>query len=157
MDTDQITTRREEVADYKEVWTAIGGLWGPVEAMADTNLSSSQPIKMIKGLEGVVEAMSELPNKLRSFDPYLAKKDELRHLSKQTRTLNDLRTEAFKERHWEDLLKKINLPKRYNELTVGQIWDHNLLKYEKPINSILSKATGEYVLEEMIKKVKSFW
>lgn len=157
VDTSRIESRAEEASDYKEVWSAIAKVWTNVDGMYDTNLATCQPIKMIKSLEQVIQDMNALPNKLRNFDPFITKKEELKILQKQTKLINELRNESFKERHWAELLKKINLNKRYSELTVGQLWDYNLLKYERPIEEIVSQARGQYILEEEIKKIKTFW
>ena len=42
-------------------------------------------------------------------------------------------------------------------MIVGYLCDHNLVKYEQPINNIVSQAQGEYVLEDMIRKNKEYW
>lgn len=157
VDTSRVDSRVEEANDYKEVWVEIAKVWADVDAMHETTLTSAQPIRMIKRLDAVVQAMNEFPNKLRNFEPFVAKKDELKRLQKTTKMINELKTEAFKERHWEEMLKKINLNKRLSDLTVGVLWDYDILRFENPINEIISQATGEFVLEDMIKKIKTYW
>ena len=44
----------------------------------------------------------------------------------------NLKSESMKDRHWKTLLRKINLSNlKMLEVTLGDLWEHKLLKYEK--------------------------
>ena len=70
--------------------------------------------------------------------------------------LSKLKSEALKERHWRQIMKFVNVSWNLNELTLGQMWEVDLLKYESFINEILTVAQGEKGLEEFLKQVKLF-
>lgn len=55
------------------------------------------------------------------------------------------------------MCKKIKLPRKYKNLTVGDFYKHNPSKYMKIIDEIMNAAQGELVLENMIKKIKDYW
>ena len=43
----------------------------------------------------------------------------------------ELKSEAMKERHWKTLLKKIHMQNMlWREITLGQLWNINLIKYD---------------------------
>lgn len=71
--------------------------------------------------------------------------------------LSKLKSEALKERHWRQIMKFVNVSWNLNELTLGQMWEVDLLKYESSINEILTVAQGEKGLEEFLKQVKLFF
>jgi dynein heavy chain 1 len=50
-------------------------------------------------------------------------------------------------------MKFVNVSWNLNELTLGQMWEVDLIKYESSINEILTVAQGEKGLEEFLKQV----
>jgi dynein heavy chain 1 len=156
-DTSAYESKKEEVEGLKEVWNEISKVWKKIDAMADTTLPASQPAKMVKELDAVVEEMNSLPNKFRSYEAFTKKRDIIKALRKMTLTINNLKAETFKERHWKELLKKINIKKSQNDLTIGELWRLDLNKYHKIIDALLEQAGGEFVLEDMLRKIKEYW
>ena len=150
-------SKKEEVEGLKEVWNEIAKVWKKIDTMADTTLPAAQPAKMIKELDAVVEEMNSLPNKYRSYEAFTKKRDIIKGLKKMTITINNLKAETFKERHWKELLKKINVKKSQNDLTIGELWRLDLNKYHKIIDALLEQAGGEFVLEDMLRKIKEHW
>ena len=67
--------------------------------------------------------------------------------------LNDLKSEALKDRHWEQLMKHLNVNWNLNELSLGEIWETDLTKVEYILKDILIMAQGEKALEEYLKQV----
>jgi dynein heavy chain 1 len=68
-----------------------------------------------------------------------------------------MRNDTMKQKHWKILLQKINLKKGYNDLLVSDFWAHDILRYEKAVNEVLTLAQGEGVLEDMLNEIKSYW
>ena len=44
-----------------------------------------------------------------------------------------------------------------SELTLGQVWDVNLLKNDSIVKDIILVAQGEMALEEFLKQVRESW
>ena len=65
----------------------------------------------------------------------------------------ELKSEALKERHWKQLMKELRVSWNLSELTLGQIWDADLLRHESVIKEVLLVAQGELALEEFLKQV----
>jgi dynein heavy chain 1 len=64
----------------------------------------------------------------------------------------ELKSEAVKERHWKALMRRLHVNWVLSELTLGQLWDIDLLKNEVVIKDILLIAQGEMALEEFLKQ-----
>ena len=156
-DTSSYESKVEEIEGLKEVWVEVAKVWKKIDAMADTTLPAAQPTKMIKELDSVIDEMNALPNKFKSYEAFTKKKDKIRNLKKMTITINNLKSETFKDRHWKELLRKINVKKSQNDLTIGEIWRLDLGKYAHVIDTLLAQAAGEFVLEDMVRKVKEYW
>jgi dynein heavy chain 1, cytosolic len=69
----------------------------------------------------------------------------------------DLKSEALKDRHWKQLMKRMNVVWNLNDLTLGTVWDVNLLAYDSIIKDIIMVAQGEKALEEFLKQVSELW
>ena len=81
--------------------------------------------------------MNGLPNKFRTYEVLVMKKNQISEYKKFNRLLKDVKTDALKEHHWNDLCKKIKLPKKFKNLSVGDFYKHNPFKYSKIIDEII--------------------
>lgn len=67
----------------------------------------------------------------------------------------ELKSEALKDRHWKQLMKRLHVNWVPSELTLGQIWDVDLQKNEMVVKDVLLVAQGEMALEEFLKQVNN--
>lgn len=67
----------------------------------------------------------------------------------------ELKSEALKDRHWKQLMKRLHVNWVVSELTLGQIWDVDLQKNEAIVKDVLLVAQGEMALEEFLKQVSN--
>ncbi len=65
----------------------------------------------------------------------------------------ELKSEAVKERHWKQLMRRLHVKWVLSELTLGHLWDVDLQKNEPVIRDVLAVAQGEMALEEFLKQV----
>lgn len=71
--------------------------------------------------------------------------------------ISELKSEALKERHWERLTRELRVSWNPNELTLGQVWEIDLIRHESVIRQLLLVAQGELALELFLKQVKEYW
>ena len=157
IDLSTINSITEESENLKECWTEIDKCWSRVDKIMETPIKVANPVKFHQVYDEILEQLNGLPNKFRTFDPVVKKKDEITSLKKTNKLLKELKTDAIKEIHWEQILKNIRLAKKYKNLIVGDLYKHKILGYEKVIMETIHLAQGELVLENMIKKIKDFW
>ncbi|EAR94592.2 dynein heavy chain, cytoplasmic protein (macronuclear) [Tetrahymena thermophila SB210] len=148
----------EDINSLKEVWQELNKVWQNIEALNDTLINAIQPKKIKEAMDNANRLMTEVPNKIRTYEPYEKMRQRLKDYGKMNRIIDNLKTEAMKPRHWSNILKKMKLKPSLNELTLGHLWSNELvLKYERAIEDVLSVAQGEFVLECMMKNVKEYW
>ena len=139
------------------MWASIDKSWQKIDKIMETQMKVANPMKFHTIYDQILEELNSLPNKFRTYEALVTKKKEIQELKKVNKLLKDLKTEAMKDQHWDQLLKKIKIMKKYKNLQVGDVYKHKILKYEKIINEIMHAAQGELVLEHMLKKIKDFW
>lgn len=66
----------------------------------------------------------------------------------------ELKSDAVKERHWKQLMRRLHVSWVPSELTLGHLWDINLNKNEQAVREVLLVAQGEKALEEFLKQVQ---
>ena len=66
-----------------------------------------------------------------------------------------MKSEAVKERHWKQMMRRLRVKWVLSELTLGHIWDIDLQKNEAVVRDVLAVAQGEMALEEFLKKVNT--
>ena len=71
--------------------------------------------------------------------------------------INELKSEALKERHWKQLMKRMSIIWNLNDMTLGQVWSIDLQRHESIIREILTIAQGEKALEEFLKQISEQW
>jgi dynein heavy chain 1 len=108
-------------------------------------------------LDGCLEQMNEFPNKLRSHNVYDEYKANLMKYRKVNATLQELRSEAMKPRHWKVLMRKLKMTVKFNDMLLRDLWTADLMKHAKVVAEVLNEARGELVLEEFLRGIKDLW
>lgn len=149
----------EEVQDFKSVWSALSTIWNSLNELKETLWSSVAPRKIRQGLEGLISMTKEMPSRMRQYAAFEHIQDVLRKLLKANSLLQELRSEAMRERHWSKIFKALKPGQKMymSELTLGKVWDLNLTVSEPVIRDILVQARGEMALEEFLKQVRETW
>lgn len=69
----------------------------------------------------------------------------------------ELKSDALKERHWKQLMRKLRVNWLLSDLTLGQVWDVDLQMNELIVKEIILTAQGEMALEEFLRQVMSLF
>ena len=110
-----------------------------------------------KQVNDIIASLRSLPNSVRQYDTYRHLHNTVKKYSDSFPFLSDLKNESLKLRHWKKITSRLALQISMNELTLGNLWDANLLDKKKELSEILTTATGEMALEQFIVQVQSYW
>lgn len=72
-------------------------------------------------------------------------------------TVIELKSDALKDRHWKQLMRKLRVNWTFSDITLGQIWDVDLQANETVVKDIIMTAQGEMALEEFLKQVSFYF
>uniref|UniRef100_A0A915HKX7 Dynein heavy chain, cytoplasmic n=1 Tax=Romanomermis culicivorax TaxID=13658 RepID=A0A915HKX7_ROMCU len=147
----------EELHDLKSVWQALRPIHVELDEMRDKPWLSVQPKKLRQQIDTLLNQLKDLPANYRSYNAYEQTKKMLQNFAKVNILIIELKSEALKERHWKQLMKQLRVEWILNDLTLGQVWDANLQRYESVIKDTLLVAQGELALEEFLKQVRESW
>lgn len=64
----------------------------------------------------------------------------------------ELKSDALKERHWRQLMRKLRVNWVLSEVSLGQVWDVDLQANEAVVKDIILTAQGEMALEEFLRQ-----
>lgn len=69
------------------------------------------------------------------YDEY---KELIQKYRKANLTFSELKSEAMKPRHWRQLLIQLKIKVNFNDLTLNNLWQADLLKNAKIVQDIMS-------------------
>jgi dynein heavy chain 1 len=149
----------EEVQDFKTVWAALSIIWKSLNDLRETLWNSVQTRKLRTSIDGLIKMTKEMPSRMRQYAAFEHIQNILRKLLKVNQLLSDLKSEAVRDRHWNKIFKALKPGRRYSPIamTLGEVWDLDLVASEIVIRDIIVQAQGEMALEEFLKQVRETW
>lgn len=155
--SERMTVVLEELQDLRGVWGELAKIWAQIDETREKPWLSVQPRKLRQSLETMMSQLKELPARLRMYESYEYVKKLIQSYIKVNMLIVELKSDALKERHWKQLTKQLRVNWIISDLTLGQVWDVNLLKNEAIVKDIILVAQGEMALEEFLKQVRESW
>ena len=149
----------EEVHDFTSVWSSLSTVWKSLQEFRESLWTSVQPRKVRQSLDSLIKVMKDMPSKMRSYAAFDHMQSVVQGLLKANPLLSDMKSEAVRERHWNKIYKALKPSKRYSSvsMTLGDVWDLQLLTSEAVIRDIIAQAQGEMALEEFLRQVRDTW
>ena len=149
----------EEINDFNSVWAALSTIWKSINELRDTLWNSVQTRKLRQSLETLLKMSKDMPSRMRQYAAFDYVQSVLRNLLKINSLLQELRSDAVKERHWQKIYKLLKPSKRYSPLsmTLGDVWDLQPSASEPLLRNVITQAQGELALEEFVKQVRETW
>ncbi|KAM9294157.1 cytoplasmic dynein 1 heavy chain 1 [Gastrophryne carolinensis] len=147
----------EELQDLKGVWSELSKVWEQIDQMKEQPWVSVQPRKLRQSLDGLLNQLKNFPARLRQYASYEYVQRLLKGYMKVNMLVIELKSEALKDRHWKQLMKRLHVNWVVSELTLGQIWDVDLQRNEAIVKDVLLVAQGEMALEEFLKQIREVW
>lgn len=84
----------------------------------------------------------EMPARLRQYESYDHVRKQLQGFAKVNLLVQELKSEAVRERHWKQLTKRLGVNWLLPELTLGAVWDADLNRHETDVKDVLAIAQG---------------
>ncbi|XP_016418464.1 cytoplasmic dynein 1 heavy chain 1-like [Sinocyclocheilus rhinocerous] len=147
----------EELQDLKGVWSELSKVWEQIDQMKEQPWVSVQPRKLRQSLDALLNQLKNFPARLRQYASYEYVQRLLKGYMKVNMLVIELKSEALKDRHWKQLMKRLHVNWVLSELSLGQIWDVDLQKNEMVVKDVLLVAQGEMALEEFLKQIREVW
>jgi dynein heavy chain 1 len=107
----------EELQDLKGVWSEMSKIWQQIDEQKEKQWLTVQPRKLRTILDGLLSQMKDMPNRLRQYESYNHVKRVIQDYLKANLLIVELKSEALKERHWKQLMKRMNVVWNLNDLT----------------------------------------
>ncbi|XP_077296363.1 dynein heavy chain, cytoplasmic isoform X2 [Arctopsyche grandis] len=155
--SERMVVALEELQDLRGVWSSLSKVWTQIDDTRERPWLSVQPRKLRQQLEAMLTELKELPARLRMYDSFEYVRKLLHSYTKVNMTIVELKSDALKERHWKQLCRQLRVDWTLADLTLGQVWDADLIKNEHIVKDVILVAQGEMALEEFLKQVRESW
>ncbi|KAJ1934844.1 dynein heavy chain, partial [Linderina macrospora] len=154
---ERLTPVLEEVNDLKSVWAALAGIWKEVDELRETPWASVVVRKVRQQLDRQLAESKQLPNRMRQYAAFEYMQKTLRGLLKANVVIADLKSDALRDRHWRQLFKALRVSTTMSDLTLGDVWDFDIVRNESVIREVITVAQGEMALEEFLGQIRETW
>ncbi|CAF3748715.1 unnamed protein product [Rotaria sordida] len=151
-----------ELDEIRNVWKSLENVCNRLEELKDIQWITVQPKKLKANIEELLSLMTAMVPSVKNYHSYHAVKSNIENYLKMIPFINELKSEALKERHWKEMIKILDLTTIWNnvsDLTLRDIWDQgdNFKKNEHLLRDIMINAQGEKALEEFLKQISEQW
>eukprot|EP00052_Salpingoeca_macrocollata_P029607 m.302067 g.302067 ORF g.302067 m.302067 type:complete len:4524 (+) comp22998_c0_seq7:51-13622(+) len=154
---DRLEPRLEELRDLKSSWSELSRIWANINEIKSVSWSAVQPRRIRASLDDLVNQMKNLPPRVRTYASYEHTLSTVKDYIKANAMLLQLKSDALKERHWKTLMRNLGVSWILSDLTLGQVWEADLVRNKKAIEDVMLVAQGENALEEFLKQIREDW
>ncbi|ODV98401.1 hypothetical protein PACTADRAFT_20118, partial [Pachysolen tannophilus NRRL Y-2460] len=149
----------EEISDLKNVWNSINELWETLANFKTQKWIEISPLSLHRQLDDLLSKSRSMPLRIRQYTAFEGAQDIIKNYIKANTLVTDLKS-AMKLRHWQNLFKSLN--KKFvftsmEEMTLGDIWDLDILANEGLFKNMIIQAYGEKSIEDKLNDIKETW
>ncbi|TPX37396.1 hypothetical protein SeMB42_g06902, partial [Synchytrium endobioticum] len=145
-DLDKVYDLYMEVRDAMKQWST--GLWSALDVTV-----------LNKGIEVFSTRLRKMASSLKQLPPYNVVAGQIMAFKDSVPLLQDLKSEALRERHWRKLMEVTGHPfdMAADTFTLEKLFAMNLADHTAEIGEIVSGATKELSIENGIKEIENIW
>lgn len=156
-EVDRLDPFVEELSDFKEVWNALRSIWDSLKQLRDTPFNSITHQALRSRLDEILNSIKQLPASMRQFAAVDFAKRTVKSYTGVNLIIHDLRSDAMKDRHWKELMKRLKVRWTLSDLTLGHVWDADIKKNEGVFKEVIRTAMGEQALENFFEQITDYW
>ncbi|KAF4798840.1 Dynein-1-alpha heavy chain, flagellar inner arm I1 complex [Turdus rufiventris] len=114
---------------------------------------------LLDGTEGFLKVIRKLPRQLRGMPIAVQLEKRLKAFLNSIPLLLDLKNEALRERHWEDLMEKTGtrFEMKTETFTLENMFAMELHRHADVISDIVGTAVKELSIEKAMKEITETW
>lgn len=156
-DPTQLDNLKEDQVNLLEVWAKLQEVWSTIDKINAKPFQQYSHKEVKEELDIKQKEMMDFPNKMRGYQVYETYLQHIKNYKKVNDIFNELRGDAMKPKHWRELMQKLGIRTKYQDLTLDELWKADLLGKNKIVNDIMTQARGEAILENFLNNIKELW
>ncbi|XP_009955032.1 PREDICTED: dynein heavy chain 10, axonemal, partial [Leptosomus discolor] len=112
-----------------------------------------------EGIEGFLKALRKLPEQVRSMPVAFHLETKMKAFRDSIPLLLDLKNEALRERHWQDLMERTgtSFEMTTETFTLENMFAMELQRHSDVISEIVRTAVKELSIEKSVKEIAETW
>ena len=130
-DPHQLDNLQEDQTNLLQVWQKVAEIWVEIDKIDATPFQVYVHKTVKEVLDLKMNEMREFPNKMRQYQIYETYIDHIKSYKKVNEILQELRSDAMKQKHWREMLSRLKIGTKQSELHLGDLWSADLLGKSK--------------------------
>jgi dynein heavy chain 1 len=152
--TEQLKT---EVSEMQFVWDSLSIPYCSLLDLEAIQLVAASTSFIRSQLDVVKTQAKALPHVVHQYAAYRGLNDRLELRARTLQIISDLKSPAFQLRHWQALARTCNISLPAEGVSLGFLWNSQLLHNDVALKEIISNAQGEFALHDFLDSIQSYW
>eukprot|EP00899_Mesostigma_viride_P003254 jgi/Mesvir1/1292/Mv03759-RA.1 len=163
----------QEIALLKEMWAEAARGSDKLDSLRAIAWPAVVPREVRTKLEELAKQLDAAPSRVRQHAAFTLLREQVSTLLGPVHWIvTELKSEAMRDRHWRKVAARLRLGatsmvpagvKRgvttsdMSSLTLGNIWDADLVAHEHALKEVIVEAQGEVALERFLAGARDMW
>ena len=154
-----IETMSNDLESLNQIWTLSlewNSQWDSWKTRAFKTLDIHE---MEDSIQRFIKRLTKLGREMKDWDVFQALRDKIQQVKRTIPVLTDLRNDAMRDRHWDELMNEIgkNFNPQGSEFTLDKVLEYGLDQYAESISTLSGAAAKELSIEAGLASIKESW
>lgn len=147
----------EEIEGLHQMWRQLSDTWHTICDLKELPWASVEPKQLKSTLEGLLDGFESFSPNVQKFAPFSSCRTKLLSLIEINSSITELRSAPLKERHWIELKNKLHTKWDTKKITLGCLWDSDIVTNSSAYSKIIQTAQGEIAVESFLLDCQTYW
>lgn len=155
----QLQVIEKSLESLNKIYTLYDKQRKTMDEWSEMQWSDVKITMLEEGIQGFQDAFVRLEPSIRKLPPGVQIKKELDDFRTSLPLFQDLKSEALRDRHWNEMMVRTGASFDISSggVTLGNIFKMNLLQYSDVISEISGNAQKELSIEKGISEIADTW
>ena len=142
---------------FKNWWLVLGRIWKKIDEMREERWLATQPPVVLLKINKLLGQMKKLIASQQQYGSFKKAQKMLVEYRNTNILITELKSDALKQRHWDTLGSKRRVNWKLSDLTLGQVWDVDLLRNKALVRGVILVAQKEMALQLTLGSIREAW
>jgi len=154
----QLSECRKDISMMKTIWDYVGLVNSTFDDWKLTLWTEIDPDVMEQTCREFSKELRKMDKEIKSWNVYTGVDQHVKDMITSLRAVGELRSNAIRERHWKQLMKKTGVTfVMTDDMKFKDLLSLQLHRYEDDVRNIVDRATKELSMEKVLNDLSKTW
>lgn len=148
---------KHEISEMQLVWDNLSIPYRSLSDLESIQLVAASAASLRSQLDAIRNQVKTLPHFVHRYAAYRELNERLEFRVRSLNVISDLKSPAIQPRHWLALARACNIILPADGVSLGFIWNSQLLLNDLVLKEVISNAQGEFALHGFLDAIQTYW